>query len=134
MVILGILAGTLFFILPIIIIVLIVVALSKKNKDNKTEFEESVRNVYTYIILISTLIAIVIGIIVTFRVGLDVVLPEKAINEKANYYELSKNENIVELLTNLTVVIVSIPIFLYYNGIAKKEKKYIKQEKQEERN
>ena len=128
MVILGILAGTLFFILPIIIIVLIVVALSKKNKDNKTEFEESVRNVYIYIILISTLIAIVIGIIVIFRVGLDVALPEKTINERANYYELSKNENIVELLTNLTVVIVSVPIFLYYNGIAKKEKKYIKQE------
>ena len=84
MVILGILAGTLFFILPIIIIVLIVVALSKKNKDNKTEFEESVRNVYIYIILISTLIAIVIGIIVTFRVGLDVALPEKTINERAN--------------------------------------------------
>ena len=131
MVILGILAGMLFFILPITIIVLIVVALSKKNKDNKTEFEESVRNVYTYIILISTLIAIVIGIIVTFRVGLDVVLPEKVVNERANYYELSKNENIVELLTNLTVVIVSTPIFLYYNKIAKKEKKYMKQEERD---
>ena len=129
MIVLGLLLGTIFFMVPLAILVLIILAIVKKNKDDKGNFEESIRNIYIYIILIVTFIAIVAGIISTLRIGLDVILPEESTS--LNSYstnEMQTNQNIIELFTTLSLVICATPIFIYHNRLVKKEK--IKSEKQ----
>lgn len=115
----------LVFAIPIAIIVLIVQAIVKRNsKEDKKDFEEIIRGIYIYLILIITLVAIIAGVIITFRVGLDVVLPEKYITSTTYYnsQEREYNENVIELLTTISIVITSLPIFIYYNRLAKKDR------------
>ena len=105
------------------ILVLIISAIVKRNKEDKGNFEESIRNVYVYIILIVTLVAIIAGVIATFRIGLDVVLPEKTINQSSYSSEArERNENIIELFTTISLVVSVTPIFIYHNKIAKKSR------------
>lgn len=121
--------GILICVVPVAIVILIIQAISKRNKDDKHGFDETIRNVYIYLILIITLVAIITGVITAFRVGLDVALPEKSIGSTTyNYPEREKNKNIVELCTTLSIVITSIPIFVYHNKLAKKDKELKKQE------
>ena len=116
MVVLGLLAGLIACIGPIAILVLIISAIVKRNKEDKGNFEESIRNVYVYIILIVTLVAIIAGVIATFRIGLDVVLPEKTINQSSySSEERERNENIIELFTTISLVVSVTPIFIYHN-------------------
>lgn len=123
MVVLGLLAGLIACIGPIAILVLIISAIVKRNKEDKGNFEESIRNVYVYIILIVTLVAIIAGVIATFRIGLDVVLPEKTINQSSySSEERERNENIIELFTTISLVVSVTPIFIYHNKIAKKSR------------
>lgn len=123
MVILGLLIGFIAFIIPIAIIVLIISAIVKKGKENKDQFEESVRNIYIYTILIVTIISIIMGTIATLRVGLDVILPEEALtNSTYNNEQQQKNENIIYLCTTLSLVISVTPVFIYHNKIAKKSR------------
>ena len=123
MVVLGLLVGLIACIGPIAILVLIISAIVKRNKEDKGNFEESIRNVYVYIILIVTLVAIIAGVIATFRIGLDVVLPEKTINQSSySSEEREKNENIIELFTTISLVVSVTPIFIYHNNIAKKSR------------
>lgn len=122
--------GLLICIVPVAIVILIIQAISKRNKDDKHGFDETIRNVYIYLILIITLVAIITGVITAFRVGLDVLLPEKSTTSYTtyNYSERERNNNIVELCTTLSIVITSIPIFVYHNKLAKKDKELKKQE------
>ena len=122
--------GILICVVPVAIVILIIQAISKRNKDDKHGFDETIRNVYIYLILIITLVAIITGVITAFRVGLDVVLPEKSTTSYTtyNYSERERNNNIVELCTTLSIVITSIPIFVYHNKLAKKDKELKKQE------
>ena len=114
----------LIFIAPIAVVVLIISAIAKKSKEEKIKFEEIIRNIYVYIILIITLVAIISGIIATFRIGLDVALPEKYVTETSyNSQEREKNENIVELFTTISIVVTSVPIFIYHNKLAKELRK-----------
>ena len=123
MVVLGLLAGLIACIGPIAILVLIISAIVKRNKEDKGNFEESIRNVYVYIILIVTLVAIIAGIIATFRIGLDVLLPEKSTYESSySSQEREKNENIIELFTTISLVVSVTPIFIYHNKIARKSR------------
>lgn len=123
MVVLGLLAVLISCIAPIAILVLIISAVVKRNKEDKGNFEESIRNVYVYIILIVTLVAIIAGVIATFRIGLDVVLPEKTINQSSySSEERERNENIIELFTTISLVVSVTPIFIYHNNIAKKSR------------
>ncbi len=123
MVVLGLLVGLIACIGPIAILVLIISAIVKRNKEDKGNFEESIRNVYVYIILIVTLVAIIAGVIATFRIGLDVVLPEKTINQSSySSEERERNENIIELFTTISLVVSVTPIFIYHNNIAKKSR------------
>lgn len=123
MVVLGLLVGLIACIGPIAILVLIISAIVKRNKEDKGNFEESIRNVYVYIILIVTLVAIIAGVIATFRIGLDVVLPEKTINQSSySSEERERNENIIELFTTISLVVSVTPIFIYHNKIAKKSR------------
>lgn len=122
--------GILICVVPVAIVILIIQAISKRNKDDKHGFDETIRNVYIYLILIITLVAIITGVITAFRVGLDVALPEKSTTSYTtyNYSERERNNNIVELCTTLSIVITSIPIFVYHNKLAKKDKELKKQE------
>lgn len=121
--IIGLLVGLVVCIIPIAILVLIISAVVKKGKENKNSFEESIRNIYIYIILIITLISIIAGTIASLRVGLDVLLPEESIYQNSyNDMQREKNENINELFTNLSLVISVIPIFIYHNKLAKKSR------------
>ena len=131
MAIVVLLIGLLACIIPVGIIILIISAVVKKGKDSKGNFDDSIRSIYTYIILIVTLIAIIVGIIATFRIGLDVLLPEETVYQSSYSNEQrQKNENIVELFTTLSLVISVTPIFKYHNNLAKK----IKADKIEEQN
>ena len=123
MVIVGLLIGVVACIVPLAILVLIISAVVKKSKDNKTNFEESIRNIYVYIILIITLIALIMGVIATLRIGLDVVLPEESLYENSySNKQIEKNENIIELFTTLSLVISVTPVFIYHNKLAKKSR------------
>ena len=115
--------GVIACIAPIAIVVLIVSAIVKKNKENKNNFDESIRNIYVYIILIITFVTIVGGVISTFRMGLDILLPEKSIYEsKYQNEEREKNENIIQVFTEMSLVVAVIPVFIYHNKLAKKSK------------
>ena len=120
-------------IVPIVIIVLIIQAVVKRsNKDKKTEFNETIRSIYIYLILIITLIAIIAGVISAFSIGLDILLPEKYASETVySNRQLEQNENIVNLLTTITLVISALPIFIYHNGLAKQEREQRKEIKVE---
>lgn len=123
MVVVGLLMGLIAFIVPISILVLIISAVAKRNKEDKNNFEETIRNVYVYIILIVTLVAIIVGVIGTFRIGLDVILPEKSTSQSSySSEEIEKNENIIELFTTMSLVISVTPVFIYHNKLAKKSR------------
>ena len=81
-------------ILPIVIIALIIAAIIKKSRDTKSNFEDTIRNIYVYVILVITLICLIAGTIATFRLGLDVILPEESVYSY-NSDQIEKNENIV---------------------------------------
>ena len=131
MVIVVLLIGLLACVIPIGIISLIISAVVKKNKESKVSFEDSIRGIYVYIILIITLIAIIAGVIATLRIGLDVLLPEESLYQSSySSDEQEKNENIIELFTTLSLVISVTPVFIYHNKLAKK----IKADKIEEQN
>ena len=121
MVVIALLIGLMAFIIPIGIVVLIITAIVKRNKDDKNNFDETIRNIYVYIILIVTLVAIVTGVISIFRTGLDIILPEKSAYQSSYSSEqIEKNENIIEFCTTLSLVLAVIPVFLYHNKLAKK--------------
>lgn len=123
MVIIVLLIGLLACIIPIGIISLIISAVVKKNKESKVSFEDSIRSIYVYIILIITLIAIIAGVIATLRVGLDVLLPEESLYQDSyNSDQQEKNRNIIELFTTLSLVVSVTPVFIYHNKLAKKIK------------
>ena len=115
----------LIIIAPIIVIAMIVSAIvKKKNSDSsKSLFEETIRAIYVYIILICALCAIIGGVISTFIYGLDVLLPEEEYEETELSQEREHNENIVDLSTNLSILLVAIPVFIYHSKIAKNANK-----------
>ena len=119
----GILIALIAVVIPIAVIVLIITAIVRRNKEDKSDFEEIVRNIYIYIILIMTLVTIIMGVIYTFRIGLDVILPEKSLYQNSYSNEQQdKNENIIEFCTTFSLVVVVIPIFTYHNKLAKKSR------------
>ena len=122
MVVIGLLIGLIAFIAPIAILILIISAFIKRNnKDDKGNFEETIRGMYIYIILIITLVVIISGIISIFKIGLDIILPEET-QSQYSYEKQEKNENIINLTTTFSLVVTSIPIFIYHNKLAKKIK------------
>ena len=115
--------------IPIAIVVLVISAIIRRNKEDKNNFDEIIRNIYMYIIIILTLVAIITGVIATFKIGLDIILPEKPTYQSSyNNEELVKNENIIELFTTLSLVISTIPVFIYHNKLAKKSRENKKEE------
>lgn len=130
MLVVGLLIGLIVLILPVALVVLIITAIVKRNKGDKNNFEKTVRNIYIYIILIITVVAIIIGVIATFRTGLDVILPEKSVSQSTSYNteQKERNENIIEFCTTLSLVISIIPVFIYHNKLVNKNKKVKEEE------
>lgn len=123
MIVVGLLIGLIACVAPIAILVLIISAIVKRNKEDKGNFEETIRSIYVYIILIITLVAIISGVIATFRIGLDVVLPEKSTYQSSYSSEQrERNENIIELFTTIALVVSVTPVFIYHNKLAKKSR------------
>lgn len=115
-------------VIPIALISMIITAASKKNKDDISNVEHSIRNIYLYTILIVLILLLIIGSIYAVRVGLDVLLPKKQYNSNSyysldSYDKISKNENIVNLFTSISLVLVSIPLFIKHSKLAKETKK-----------
>ena len=119
--------GIIVCIFPIAIIALIISSIVKRNKEGKgknNSFERNIRNIYIYTILITTFISILFGVIVTFRIGLDVILPEESVYETSySYKQREKNANIVSLFTTLSLVIAVIPVYIYHNKLAQEARK-----------
>lgn len=122
MVVIGLLVGLIVCIVPIAVLVLIISAFMKRNKEEKSNFEETIRGIYVYIILIVSLITIISGVITAFRIGLDIALPEKSQSAYSSE-EQDRNENIIELATTISLVVTATPIFIYHNNLAKKSRK-----------
>lgn len=123
MVVVALLFGLIACIVPIAVLVLIISAIVKKNKEDKGNFEETIRSIYIYIILIVSLVAIISGVIATFRIGLDIALPEKTTYQSSySSQEKEKNENIIELFTTISLIVSVTPVFIYHNKLAKKDK------------
>ncbi len=121
MVVIGLLVGLIVCIVPIAVLVLIISAFMKRNKEEKSNFEETIRGIYVYIILIVSLITIISGVITAFRIGLDIALPEKSQSAYSSE-EQDRNENIIELATTISLVVTATPIFIYHNNLAKKSR------------
>lgn len=121
MVVIGLLVGLIVCIAPIAVLVLIISAFMKRNKEEKSNFEETIRGIYVYIILIVSLITIISGVITAFRIGLDIALPEKSQSAYSSE-EQDRNENIIELATTISLVVTATPIFIYHNNLAKKSR------------
>lgn len=123
MIIAGVLIVLSICIIPIAILVLMISSIVKRNKEDKGNIEETIRSIYVYIILIITLVAIITGVIATFKIGLDLVLPEKSEYQSSyNNEERERNQNIIELFTTLSLVVSVTPVFIYHNKLAKKSK------------
>lgn len=115
----------LILIAPVVIVAMIVSAIIKKknNETNKNIFEDTIRAIYVYIVLICALCAMIGGVISTFNYGLDVFLPEEEYEETELSRERERNENVVDLATNIAIFAVAVPVFVYHSKIAKKANK-----------
>ena len=73
---------------------------------------------------IITLVAIIMGVITAFRIGLDVILPEKSASQSSyDNDEMNRNENIIECFTTFSLVVSVIPVFIKHNKLAKEARK-----------
>lgn len=119
-IIIGILAIT----LPIAIIVFLISALvrSVKRDNNEDEFQNVIRTMYIYIVMIILLIMCVTSIIVLFNSVLDLLLPEVINNTyDPNVATREMNRNISTFTSNAAMLCITIPMFVYYSRLAKKE-------------
>ena len=133
MAIVALLIGLIACVVPIAVVVLIITAIVKRNKEDRNTFDETIRNIYVYIVLIITLITIISGVIYTFRIGVDILLPEKSLYENSYSNEQrDRNEDIIEFTTTLTLVVSVIPVFMYHNKLSKKAKDKKMQENESE--
>lgn len=135
----------LVFLIPTAVIALIVTAAINKEKGNgAVKFNQGVKTVYTYVIVIATLCIIIAGTITAVSSLLDYFLPESELEtvedcedkyssrycgEKLKELRVrnEKNAGITEFAASLALVAVSTPLFVIHS----KEAKKIREEKVE---
>lgn len=139
MAVLGVFGVVVMGLIPISLIALIVAAAVNKEKGNDAvKFTLGIKTVYTYIIVISTLLMIIIGSIVSVSSLLDYFLPESEVEHVEydcdDYYNSSKcdstlramritnekNAGLTEFLSSFALVVIAIPIFASHSKDAKK--------------
>lgn len=110
--------------IAIAIIVFIVTTIVKSMKKDSTEedFQNIMRAMYIYIVMIIFLILIVASTILVFNGLMGVLLPD-VINNRYNSIEISKNANFAQITSSAATLFLCIPLFLYHSGLAKKERK-----------
>ena len=110
-------------ILPVAFLVMIILAASKKNREDIARAEHSLRNVYIYTLLIILLFTIIFCSIYAFRLGLDLLFPEEETYRYSYSYaspQYQRNVDLVNLFTQISMVIVAIPLFTKHSKLAKK--------------
>lgn len=119
---LGILVALLFCIIPVAVVIMIIVAISKSRRNNtNTEsesFEKIIRTIYLYLLLIILLFSIVFSVITAFSTAVDCFLPYE---NQSNYYNLT-NQKLVEFITSISLLVISLPLFIHHNRLVKKLK------------
>ncbi|MDD2376000.1 MAG: hypothetical protein PHD15_01920 [Clostridia bacterium] len=117
--------GTIFIItLPIAVIAFLVIAISRGvKKDGFDEsFQDVIRTVYVYVIMIVFLIMFFAATVSLFNSCLEILLPDTTQKVyDSNITNTTTNRTIAEITTNITMLCISIPMFIYFSGIAKKE-------------
>lgn len=135
----------LVFLIPAAVLTLIVTAAINKEKGNGfVKFNQGVKAVYTYVIVIATLCIIIAGTITAVSSLLDYFLPESELEtvEDCEYKYSStycgekvkelrvrneKNAGITEFAASLALVVIATPLFVVHS----KEAKKIREEKVE---
>ncbi len=108
--------------LPIIILVLIINAVKKNREEGKSEsFENVIRTIYLYILLIIFLCMIIVGIIGTVESLLDLYLPNAEFEEGVRGLN-DQNRLKIDIFTYISVFAVSIPMFIVHNKKVKLNK------------
>ena len=103
---------------PVTLIAMVLTAAGKKNREDIKNTEYSIRNIYLYTILIISLFAIIICSISAIRIGLDIVLPEKSVNNYYSSNQVSRNDRIIDFATSISIIIIAIPIFIKHSKLA----------------
>lgn len=122
--------GAIFVItLPIAVIVFIISAIMRSvRKDNNTEesFQDIIRTMYIYLVMIIFLMLFVGSTISLFNSCLELLLPESS-QYAYNSSVTATNRTIADVTTNIAILCISIPMFLYYSTLAKKDHNEIKE-------
>jgi len=110
--------------LPIVAVILIIGAIVRysKSEGREEDFEEIVRSLYVYFILICSIFAMLISAVGLFNAVLEFIIPDTG--EYVN-----QNEKTVQMLSFVSLFVVSFLIFLFHNDMAKRdlnEKKELK--------
>lgn len=115
-------SGMLVVILPLAIITFIVIAIVRSVKKENTEenFQDVIRTMYIYLVMIIFLAMFSVATVSLFNSLLEIFLPE-TVQGVYDSTLATRNANIAELTTNITVLCISIPMFAYYSTLAKKE-------------
>jgi len=112
----------LFITLPIAIIAFLIIAITRGvRKDSSDEsFQDVIRTMYVYIIMIIFLIIFFAATVSLFNSCLQILLPDTT----QRTYDLgvtNTNRTIADITTNVAMMCISIPMFVYFSNIAKKE-------------
>lgn len=110
------------------VVTFIIVAIIRGvRKDTSGDnFQDIIRTMYIYIVMIVFLIMLVSSTIFVFRACMEILLPDVSQNL------IQRNTNIADLTTNAVLLCISIPMFAYYSTLAKKENKLGSKKKEEE--
>ncbi len=131
MAIIGIVSVILAIVIPICIIALVVHLISKRNSNNgekKDNFEKIIRTIYTYILVLSFLIASIASFISAVDSLADYLLPEEVesyYDEDYDYREKvldernDKHQMIVDMITNTATFVICVPMFVYHMNLTK---------------
>jgi len=117
-------AGMLVVILPIAVITFIIIAIVRSVKKDGSEesFQDVIRTMYIYLIMIIFLVMFFTATISLFNSCMELLLPETVQNTYTSTF-ITNNRTIAEVTTNIAILCISIPMFIYYSALAKKEHK-----------
>lgn len=92
--------GLFFFLLPVLILALIILIVTRKSEAT---FQVKVDAIYSYAILVGTIILAIIGIIGIIMTLTNIIIPDEYNNI---------NEELISLITFIGTLAISIPIFI----------------------
>lgn len=92
----------------------------EKDTTIKTEsFEKMIRTVYFYLIMIIMICILIFGTVGFFNSLMNIYLPEKTV-QTAIEAKSAQNNNIQDVITSLTAIVIALPTFAYFSKNVKK--------------